>query len=409
MQILKAYDKVHQTLVSRGIFPTTHVLDNEVSSAMKSYITSHGINLQIVPPNQHRANAAEPAIHTFKNHFISTLCSCDPEFPLHLWDRLLDQAVITLNLLRTSTINNCLSTYAQLHGSFNFSTTPLGPPGTKVIVHDKPNQRGTWSPHGTLGWYIGPSMNHYRCFETYIPSTRTTWITDTLAWFPTHVTMPTASSTDLAMAAVYDLTQALLHPSPASALAPMSDSQRHALIQLATIFSTPSSGTPSTDIDNEPAVTDQVAYLDATNTVEPRVDVPRGPMNAVPTDTVEPRVDRPTPSMAATEPRMAPVLVEADEPRVCFSTLISSGITESLSSHLTTNVPVDQPINDVSYFRYNHNGPQRRRRQRHNRRHRNPIQPSTITIPSASDRHFNRYYLNATRYYDYIYSHYSPR
>jgi hypothetical protein len=38
------------------------------------------------------------------------------------------------------------------------------------------------------------------------------------------------------MAAAFDLTQVLLHPSPASALARISDSHRHALHELATIF-----------------------------------------------------------------------------------------------------------------------------------------------------------------------------
>ena len=235
-QILKAYEKIHTLLLARGITPSIHIMDNEISDLLKDYITQHKSTYQIVAPNQHRANAAERAIRTFKNHFISTLCTCDPNFPLHLWDRLLDQTIITLNLLRTSTINPKLSAYAQLHGTFDFAATPLGPPGTKVIVHEKPTQRGTWSPHGIEGWYVGPAMHHYRNFIVYIPSTRTTRITETLAWLPSKVIMPTASSSDIAIAAAYDLTQALLHPSPASALSPFTDSQRHALEQLASIF-----------------------------------------------------------------------------------------------------------------------------------------------------------------------------
>jgi len=198
-QIVSAYDKIQSLLISRGITPYLHILDNEVSTLLKEYITSKGIKYQMVPPNQHRANAAERAIRTFQNHFIAILCSCDPAFPLHLWDRLIEQAVITLNLVRTSTINNRLSAYAQVHGAYNFTNTPLGPPGTKVIAHEKPVQRGTWSPHGVEGWYVGPAMEHYRNFIVYIPSTRTTRIADTLAWFPSKVIMPTASSTEIAI------------------------------------------------------------------------------------------------------------------------------------------------------------------------------------------------------------------
>jgi len=48
--------------------------------------------------------------------------------------------------------------------------------------------------------------------------------------------MPNSSSTDAAIAAARDLTNALLHPSPASPLSPISDSQHAALQELSTIF-----------------------------------------------------------------------------------------------------------------------------------------------------------------------------
>jgi hypothetical protein len=33
-----------------------------------------------------------------------------------------------------------MSEYAQLNGHFDFSRTPLAPPGTRVIAHEKPDQ-----------------------------------------------------------------------------------------------------------------------------------------------------------------------------------------------------------------------------------------------------------------------------
>jgi len=89
-QILKAYTKIQTLLEQRGITTNLHILDNEASDMLKSYMTSNKIKYQLVPPHQHRANAAERAIRTFKSHFISTLSTCDPSFPLHLWDRLLE-------------------------------------------------------------------------------------------------------------------------------------------------------------------------------------------------------------------------------------------------------------------------------------------------------------------------------
>ena len=66
---------------------------------LKQYLHSKDIDIQLVPPHIHQFNAVEHAICTFKNHLITGLSSTDLDFPLHLWDHLLPQATITLNLL----------------------------------------------------------------------------------------------------------------------------------------------------------------------------------------------------------------------------------------------------------------------------------------------------------------------
>ena len=143
-------------------------------SALTPYTSSchDDIDFQLVPPGIHRRNAAERAIRTFKNHFIAGLCSVDKHSPLHLWDRLLPQAVLTLNLLRGSRLNPRLSAWAQLHGTFDFNRTPIAPPGIRVLVHEKPPTRTTWSPHAADGWYTGPALDSYRCFTVWTWSTR---------------------------------------------------------------------------------------------------------------------------------------------------------------------------------------------------------------------------------------------
>jgi hypothetical protein len=70
----------------------------------------------LVEPNNHRVNAAERAIQTFKDHFVSALATTDSDFPLQLWDRLTQQVVTTLNLLRPSRIDPTKSAYEALHG-----------------------------------------------------------------------------------------------------------------------------------------------------------------------------------------------------------------------------------------------------------------------------------------------------
>ena len=82
---------------------------------------------QLVPPHNHRANAAERGIQSFQNHFKVGLASLDPNFPIAEWDHLLTQAFLTLNLLRTANSNPRLSAHAYLFRQFDFNATPLAP------------------------------------------------------------------------------------------------------------------------------------------------------------------------------------------------------------------------------------------------------------------------------------------
>jgi hypothetical protein len=125
--ILKGYQNLHKRLCRSGLRPKLQRLDNECSAALKEYMTDENVDYQLVPPGVHRRNAAERALRTFKNHFIAGLCSVDKDFPLHLWDRLLPQAIATLNMMRGSRLNPKLSAWAQIHGHFDYNRTPIAP------------------------------------------------------------------------------------------------------------------------------------------------------------------------------------------------------------------------------------------------------------------------------------------
>jgi hypothetical protein len=68
--------------------------------------------------------------------------------------------------------------------------------GTKVVIHLKPDQRASWSYHGEEGWYVGPSMEHYRCVKYYIPTTARERDVDTLQFFPKKIPFPSISTED---------------------------------------------------------------------------------------------------------------------------------------------------------------------------------------------------------------------
>jgi hypothetical protein len=191
--------------VARGLKPKLMKLDNEASKLLKTYLHQQDITFQLVPPYSHRRNLAERAIRSFKDHLIPGLCSTDKSFPMHLWDRLLTQAVMTLNMLRTSRINPKLSAATHIFGQYDFNSSPMAPLGKRIIAHETPNRRRTWDPHGQDGWYIGPALEHYRCYTVYITKTRGDRIVETVEFPPEKFTLAFPSAQDLATQAAADL------------------------------------------------------------------------------------------------------------------------------------------------------------------------------------------------------------
>ena len=230
--IIRAYAVLHSTLTNRGLCPKLQMLDNECPAGLRH----EGITFQLVPHHLHRTNSAERAIQTFKDHLIAGITRCDPVLPLHLWDQLLYQATLTLNLLRPSRINPRLSAEAQLNGAFDFNRTPLAPPGTKALIFESSAKRLTWSPHGVASWYLGPDPKHYPCYRLYVPNDRAERTTKTVQLFPHQFPVPKKSSVNAFIVAERALTEALTNPSPAAPCAQFGDAQHQAIVDLAEIF-----------------------------------------------------------------------------------------------------------------------------------------------------------------------------
>jgi hypothetical protein len=127
----------------------------------------------------------------------------DPDFSMNLWDHHFPQAVLTLNLLRTSRLHAHMSGAAHLCGPFDYNKTRLAPPGTNTIANKKTNQCRTWAPHSTYGYSLGTAMHHYCCHRVYITSTASECIVDTLDVVPSKTPMPQISSTDILLMTVH--------------------------------------------------------------------------------------------------------------------------------------------------------------------------------------------------------------
>ena len=235
--LVAAYSTLYEDLTNKGLQPLIQICDNECPRALKKFLLHKQINLQLVPPYDHRTNPAEKAIDTFKSHFIAGLSSLPPTFPLHLWDRLIDHATLTLNLLRPSRLNPRLSAHAQMNGAFDYNSTPLAPPGCRVVIHESPERRATWNSKGIDGYYIGPALQHYRCHKVYIPSTRSERIAKTVDFFPHNCARPFASPQDNATRAADALAHALKGAQSSAPYQLPGDDQLKAIVQLSHIFS----------------------------------------------------------------------------------------------------------------------------------------------------------------------------
>ena len=172
-EFVNAYSRGTDFFTCHGISPQHEQLNNETFRSLERYFATHEprIHIQDVSPHNHRANIAVRAIRTWKNHFISILSTVDPTFPLDVWDLLLPQSELTINLLRSSYFCPHTSAWHALHGSYNFNHEPIAPPRIRITCFETPLQRASWAPHGIDGNYVGPSFNHHRCFKVHLPRT----------------------------------------------------------------------------------------------------------------------------------------------------------------------------------------------------------------------------------------------
>ena len=86
-------------------------MDNEASADIKHAMLKYKVDYQVTPPFMHRINAAEHTIRPmYKNHFLIGLNSVNPSFPINK---------------RVSHQNPNVSTYAFLHGNYDFNKHPI--------------------------------------------------------------------------------------------------------------------------------------------------------------------------------------------------------------------------------------------------------------------------------------------
>jgi len=208
---VKAYRATVEFYKSFGYPISMQRLDNESSELLEAYFKNEArIPFQYISPHNKRANKAERAIQSFKNHLIASVASANSDFPSALWDELLFQLELTLAHLRPFTLDPDISSYEGMFGKkFDFLANPIAPVGTKVLIYVPPDLRSSWDNHGLEGFYLRPSTNHYRNVHCFVPSTGGYRDTDQVAYFPDKYTMPGGSKEEILIDAANDLKAAI--------------------------------------------------------------------------------------------------------------------------------------------------------------------------------------------------------
>ena len=147
--------------------------------------------MDLVPHCCHRRNAVEVVIQNFKAHFLSVLAGVVDDFPIQLWDRLLPQTEITLNLLRQSNATPTVSAHAHFSGPFDCNKMPLAPMECAAQVYEKTDTRGTLAYHSVDGWYLCTLLDQYRTHVCYMKAANSKRLTNTLQLGYKNIANPT--------------------------------------------------------------------------------------------------------------------------------------------------------------------------------------------------------------------------
>ena len=130
--------QIYHYLKTRNLKPKQHILDNEYSKAVRTFIRGSDTNIQLVELHNHPVNAAETAVKATKYHIITGLTTFNDNYPLQMWDLFIPQMQSTLNLLCTYCRDQQKCAYEELEGPFNFNCSPISTLGMEALAFVDP-------------------------------------------------------------------------------------------------------------------------------------------------------------------------------------------------------------------------------------------------------------------------------
>lgn len=100
---------------------------------------------------------------------LASLDTLEPNCPIQVCCKFVTQIETTLNILRTSWLDNSKSVYKDFHNrKFDWNRMPLTPLVTKVLMFKDPDNQTGWQPNETGTWCKVPEKEHYQLLQFLI-------------------------------------------------------------------------------------------------------------------------------------------------------------------------------------------------------------------------------------------------
>ena len=93
--------------------------------------------------------------------------------------------------------------------------------GTQIVAHTSADSRTPFGQHGKVGWYIGPSLEHYRCWKCYFQDTLHERDVLKVDFFPEKIPFPQFSCNDYLKQTAEDMLHLLQTSNTSSSLNPL--------------------------------------------------------------------------------------------------------------------------------------------------------------------------------------------
>ena len=186
------------------------VADSGIGAAARTDLAKKGININLVPPQNHRANKAERGIDLAKRTILGMLAGASKDFSYTNADLTEPQAEIVLNITRKGKTKT-ESAYKSFYGKdYDWDAYPLNIFGTRCEVYRGEDEMTSLSFKTYSGFYVGPALDAYRCYRVLPIGHTAVSTSDTVMFYPETIRTPIKTEGENLADAVDRLKRALV-------------------------------------------------------------------------------------------------------------------------------------------------------------------------------------------------------